>query len=191
MSLRLLVIIFTGLLATSTIPVVIAQEDSDDYNPTPIIYAQLAIRDSNGSLVAYLEHYFFQIPDLREFNNFIDYAVTVANSTLVDVNGVTHEMLTITEKTIWEFEQVRTIDVMTVEVFGEPKTFVQFDHEAYVLMPGTKSVPCPCRREGRTRNVERHRRVSELPNDGVSSRTHVGRKRILSPRHPTPPGTRG
>jgi len=136
MSLRLLVIIFTGLLATSTIPVVIAQEDSDDYNPTPIIYAQLAIRDSNGSLVAYLEHYFFQIPDLREFNNFIDYAVTVANSTLVDVNGVTHEMLTITEKTIWEFEQVRTIDVMTVEVFGEPKTFVQFDHEAYVLMPG-------------------------------------------------------
>jgi len=136
MSLRLLVIIFTGLLATSAIPVVIAQEEPDDYNPTPIIYAQLAIRDSNGSLVAYLEHYLFQIPDLREFNNFIDYAITVANSTLVDVNGVTHEKLTITEKSIWEFEQVRTIDVMTVEVFGEPKTFVQFDHEAYVLMPG-------------------------------------------------------
>ena len=116
---------------------ILAQDESAEPQELPIIiYAEIIIRNPDGTLVTYLEHYFFRVNDPEQFNQFLDEAMKIANVRLVEFLDVTYETIKVHDVQVWRFEQVRTIDSLIVEVSGKPVNFVDFDHEAYLLLKG-------------------------------------------------------
>jgi len=116
-------------------PHVLAQEEPEDER-TPFIHIELVVRNPEGQLVTYLEHYFFRIIEMEQLNSFIDYTINLSGKKYVDFGGEKYEMIVVKEEKIWDFEQVRTIDELTIAVNGIPTKFVEYDHDAYVLYPG-------------------------------------------------------
>lgn len=128
---------FLGLILPLTS--VFGQSD-EDINEFPIVYAESILRDKNGDLIVYKENYSIQLLNNFYLNQLLDQEKREGNNaTLIDIGGVTHEMITIKTSEVFTTTDLRGWDALGIFINDDQEQYERlalFLHEGYPVIPG-------------------------------------------------------
>ena len=116
---------------------VLGQTD-EEINKFPLVYAESILRNANGDLIVYKENYSINLMNNELLHQLLDQEKREGNNaTLIDIGGVTHEMITIETTELFTTEDLRGWDALGIFINGEQyQRLALFLHEGYPVIPG-------------------------------------------------------
>lgn len=133
------IIIFTFItFLGSIIPISIFAQSDEEINEFPLVYAESILRDADGNLIVYKENYSIHLMNQEYLHGLLDQEKREGNNaTLIDVGGITHEMISVETKEVFTTEDLRGWDALGIFINDdEYKRLALFLHEGYPVIPG-------------------------------------------------------
>ena len=102
------------------------------------IYAQVEVRNSDGTLVSYLETSNVRISDPAQFNKVVDSEIGQFKRTVVNTAGGQVEILQVNETYVHKSPTIVSLNLITLETKDGPKNLVVADHDGFPVVPGDR-----------------------------------------------------
>ena len=102
------------------------------------IYAQVAVHDSSGNLVAYLETLRVTIFDPAGFNKIIDDNMNLFQRSVINVQGHDVEILKVNDSIVHPSPTIVSQNLINLKTADGPKVLVAADHDGYPVTDGDK-----------------------------------------------------
>lgn len=102
------------------------------------IYAQVAVHDSSGNLVAYLETLRVTIFDPAGFNKIIDDNMNMFQRSVINVQGHDVEILKVNDSIVHSSPTIVSQNLVSLKTADGPKVLVAADHDGYPVTDGDK-----------------------------------------------------
>ena len=103
------------------------------------IYAQVAVHDSSGNLVAYLETLRVTIFDPADFNKIIDDNMNMFQRSVINVQGHDVEILKVNETLVHPSPTIVSQNIISLNTTSGLKVLVAADHDGYPVTTGDKA----------------------------------------------------
>lgn len=113
-------------------------QSDDETNEFPLVYAESILRDKNGYLVVYKENFSINLMNNELLHQLLDQEKREGNNaTLINIGGITHEMISIETTESFTTEDLRGWDALGIFINEEQyERLALFLHEGYPVIPG-------------------------------------------------------
>ena len=113
-------------------------QSDEDINEFPLVYAESILRNAEGDLIVYKENYSIHLTNRELLHQLLDQEKRAGNNaTLIDIGGLTHEMITIETSEVFTTEDLRGWDALGIFINDDQyQRLALFLHEGYPVIPG-------------------------------------------------------
>lgn len=133
------ILILSSIALLSIIfPLSVFAQSDDEINEFPLVYAESILRNADGDLIVYKENFSIHLMNQELLNQLLDQEKREGNNaTLIDIGGVTHEMIHIETTETFTTEDLRGWDALGIFINNEEyQRLALFLHEGYPVIPG-------------------------------------------------------
>ena len=102
------------------------------------VYAQVAVYDSSGNLVSYIETDRVKVVDPQEFNQLINSNINLFQKSLISIGGQNLEILKVNDSTVHDSPTIVSINLITLNTANGKQNLVIADHDGYPVVTGDK-----------------------------------------------------
>lgn len=100
------------------------------------VFVQSTLRDSDGTLVAYLESTKFTHLDYSSLNAFLDYEASRASDPIVEIDGQQYQAIRRAQSQTFDSEGLVASTILSDTVDGKTVQLARFAHDGYPTAPG-------------------------------------------------------
>ncbi|MGI0057731.1 MAG: hypothetical protein ACREAK_10230 [Nitrosarchaeum sp.] len=105
-------------------------------NNTIFVFVQTTVRNSDGTLVVYLESTKFTDFNLSALESFLDYEATRGNDPTVTIDGQQYQIIQRAQSQSFDSEGLVASTILYDNVDGKPVILARFAHDGYPTIPG-------------------------------------------------------
>lgn len=100
------------------------------------IFVQTTLRNSDGTLVVYLESVKFSDLNLPALKSFLDYEATRGNDPIIAVDGQNFQVIRRVQSQSFDSEELVASTILSDAVDGKNIILARFAHDGYSTIPG-------------------------------------------------------
>jgi len=100
------------------------------------IFVQTTIRNSDGTLIVYLESTKFTDLNLPALESFLDFEATRGNDPVIDMDGENFQVIRRVRSQSFDSEGLVPSTVLSDSVDGKNTVLARFAHDGYATIPG-------------------------------------------------------
>jgi hypothetical protein len=100
------------------------------------IFVQSSIRNSDGTLIVYLESTKFSDLNLPALKSFLDYESSVGNDPITEIDGEKFQVIRRIQSQPFNSEGLVASTILSDNVDGKPTILVRFAHDGYSVVSG-------------------------------------------------------
>lgn len=100
------------------------------------VFVQTTVRNSDGTLVVYLESTKFTDFNLSALESFLDYEATRGNDPTVTIDGQQYQIIQRAQSQSFDSEGLVASTILYDNVDGKPVILARFAHDGYPTIPG-------------------------------------------------------
>ncbi|MHA7646487.1 hypothetical protein [Nitrosopumilus sp. S4] len=100
------------------------------------VFVQTTIRNSDGTLVVYLESTKFTNFDVSTLNSFLDFEASRGNDPITTIDGEQFQVIRRVQSQTFNSEQLVASTILSDIVDGKATVIARFAHDGYYAMPG-------------------------------------------------------
>ncbi|MFB5606905.1 MAG: hypothetical protein ACE5RI_05295 [Candidatus Nitrosomaritimum yanchengensis] len=100
------------------------------------IFVQTTLRNSDGTLVVYLESVKFSDLNLPALKSFLDYEATRGNDPIITVDGQNFQVIRRVQSQSFDSEELVASTILSDAVDGKNIILARFAHDGYSTIPG-------------------------------------------------------
>ena len=130
---KLILFLFAFLLVpTSSIFGVTQTNLGDDI----FVFVQTTIRNSDGTLVVYLESTKFSTLNEPALESFLDYEVSRGNDPVITIDGLQYQIIRRVQSQSFDSEGLVASTILSDNIDGKPILLARFAHDGYLTISG-------------------------------------------------------
>ncbi|MCV0399620.1 MAG: hypothetical protein K5785_06450 [Nitrosarchaeum sp.] len=107
-----------------------------EFGDNVFVFVQSTIRDSDGTLVAYLESTKFSDLNLPALKSFLDYEASNGNDPIITINGEKFQVIRRVQTQEFSSDGLVASNVLFDNVDGKPIMLARFAHDGYTTVAG-------------------------------------------------------
>lgn len=100
------------------------------------VFVQTTVRNSDGTLVVYLESSKFTDLNISELESFLDYEASLGNDPIVSINGQQYQIIRRVQSQSFDSEGLVASTILSDNVNGKLTILARFAHDGYHTLPG-------------------------------------------------------
>ncbi len=100
------------------------------------VFVQSTVRNSDGTLVVYLESTKFSDLNLPALQSFLDYEATRGNDPIITIDGQQYQVIRRVQSQSLDSEGLVASTILSDTVDGKPVILARFAHDGYPTIPG-------------------------------------------------------
>jgi len=100
------------------------------------VFVQTTIRNSDGSLVVYLESSKFTNLNATALESFLDYEATRGNDPIITINEEQYQVIRRVQSQSFDSQGLVASTILYDNVNGKPILLARFTHDGYSTIPG-------------------------------------------------------
>ena len=100
------------------------------------IFVQSTVRNSNGTLVAYLESSKFTDLNMSEMKSFLDFEATQGNDPIIIMDEKKYQVIRRGQSQTFSIDGLVASTMLSDSIDGKPTVLARFAHDGYPVEPG-------------------------------------------------------
>lgn len=100
------------------------------------IFVQSTVRNSNGTLVAYLESSKFTDLNMSEMKSFLDFEATQGNDPVIIIDGEKYQVIRRGQSQTFSIDGLVASTMLSDNIDGKPTVLARFAHDGYPVESG-------------------------------------------------------
>jgi len=100
------------------------------------IFVQSTIRNSDGTLIVYLESTKFTNLNLSPLKSFLDFEVSRGSDSVVTIDGKEYQIIRRVQSQSFNSEELVASTILFDNLDGKPILLARFAHDGYSVVPG-------------------------------------------------------
>ncbi len=100
------------------------------------MFVQTTVRNSDGTIIVYLESTKFTNLNLPGLESFLDYETSRGNDPVITIDGEKYQIIRRIQSQSFDSERLVASTILSDNVDGKPVILARFAHDGYLTIPG-------------------------------------------------------
>jgi hypothetical protein len=100
------------------------------------VFVQSTVRNSDGTIVVYLESTKFTNLNIPALESFLDFEASRGNDPIITVDGEKYQVIRRVQSQSFDSEGLVASTILSDNVDGKPVILARFAHDGYTTLPG-------------------------------------------------------
>lgn len=100
------------------------------------MFVQTTVRNSDGTIIVYLESTKFTNLNLPGLESFLDYEASRGNDPVITIDGEKYQIIRRVQSQSFDSERLVASTILSDNVDGKPVILARFAHDGYLTIPG-------------------------------------------------------